>query len=198
MSWAMKLWGAALLAFGLSTAVFMVLPPTPTQSKQAVIVPAKHLASDDLPAYDTLEEAAVHAEARAYVCSHYYECGGTIAQRPDGRYVVGPVSSDYHGDDMMIHHGVPAGWKLVADFHTHPCLPDSHLPGYFSPQDTMENIAKRITGFVLDQCTGKVHEFDPLTMKPDAEQVEGYYLTAGRVIGQIPVVGTSIEPSMGL
>src|SRR5580658_3157082 len=61
------------------------------------------------PSYDTLEEAAVHGAQRLYECSHVYECGGSIAQRPDGKFVVGPVRTDYSGDSVAISHGVPMG-----------------------------------------------------------------------------------------
>lgn len=157
-------------------------------------------ALDNLPAYDTLEEAAVHAEERAYKCSHVYECGGVIAVRPDGKYVVGPVKTSYSGDSLGSGHSVPSKWKLAGDYHTHPCLPDSHLPGYFSSQDTMSNTFLRIPGFVADLCTGKIHEFDPATTRSDAEFGEAAdgYLTSGKIIGQIAVEGKSLEADTGL
>ena len=154
---------------------------------------------DLLPSYATLEEAALNAIKRDYQCSQAYECGGVIAQRPDGRFVVGPVSSNYRGDEVQSNLGVPIGWKLVAHHHTHPCLPDSHHTNYFSPEDTSGVISQHLLEFMGDLCTGQVHEFDYKTMKPDEEKTEdGYYLTQGRIIGTVPVSGKSMEPDTGL
>jgi hypothetical protein len=169
------------------------------RAKQAVSVAPAPAGPDSLPAYSTLEEAGTRAIARAYQCSHVYECGGVIAQRPDGKYVVGPVRSDYSGDSVEIAYGVPMGYKLAADYHIHPCLPQSHHVAYFSPADTSNNIARHLIGFMGDLCTGKVHEFDPLTMKPDTDTLEdGLYLTQGKIVGQISVDGTKQEPNTGL
>jgi hypothetical protein len=156
---------------------------------------------NDLPAYATLEEAGVHAIQRAYECSHYYECGGVIAQRPDGKFVVGPVESDGDGTSVSIRHSVPSGWKEVASYHTHPCLTKTHLPSFFSPQDIEGDVELRETGFLGDLCTGDVHEFTPGRDSPnDAEAGldTGVWLTHGRIIGHITVDNTVIEPNTGL
>lgn len=189
--------GAGILVSGLIAAK-VVLAPSKAQTITLTLDGGDTL--DKLPAYDTLEEAAVHAEERAYKCSRVYECGGAIAVRPDGKYVVGPVQTSYHGDQVDLSHSVPAKWKLAGDYHTHPCLPDSHLPGYFSPQDAMNNTFLRVPGFIADLCTGKVHEFDPATMKSDAEYIEsaGGYMTQGKIVGQIVVDGKSLEANTGL
>lgn len=155
---------------------------------------------DTLPAYNTLEEAGVHAIERAYKCSHAYECAGALAQRPDGKFVVGPVRSDYSGDSVRIQHRVPIGWKLVGDYHTHPCNADSHANPFFSGEDMASVTELRITGFMGDLCTGKVHEFTPGKDVPNDEQPDKedpVWLTQGRVIGQIKVDGKSMEPDEG-
>ena len=155
----------------------------------------------DLPTYDTLEEAGVHAIERDYKCSHAYECGGVIAQRPDGKYVVGPVHSEMQGDSVQIPTGVPKGWKLAADHHIHPCLAVSHEVAYFSPQDIEGSLAQNIPSFMGDMCTGKVHEFDPAKDSPNNEEPvtsPGIHITQGRIIGQIAVDGISMEPNTGL
>ena len=156
-------------------------------------------ALDKLPSYATLEEAAVHAMMRGSQCSHYYECGGAIAQRPDGKYVVGPISSDSEGDSTHISHTVPPGWKLVADYHTHTCLKATHYVDFFSPQDVMGYLTDNIVGFMGDMCTGDVHEFVPGKDSPnDVRVAENLYLTHGRVIGHFPVSGIIVEPDTGL
>lgn len=150
------------------------------------------------PAYNTIEEAAVHAIERAYKCSHYYECGGSIAQRPDGKFVFGPVRSDHSGDSTGIRHGVPDGYKLVGDYHTHPCNADTHYIAYFSDADMSQNTMFKITGFMGDLCTGKVHAFTPGRDSPNNEQPDPdkpfIWLTQGRIVGQIKVDGKSVEP----
>lgn len=154
-----------------------------------------------LTGYDTLEEAGVHAIERAYQCSHAYECSGSIALRPsDGKYVVGPVRSDYSGDSVGVDHRVPVGWKLVADFHTHPCNADSHDVGYFSPQDMAESTAEKITGFMGDLCTGEVHAWLAGRDSPNDVYLEDQdiYLAKGRIVGHITVDGKSMEPDQGI
>jgi hypothetical protein len=168
--------------------------------------PAEHdliqqvLPPDALPAYDTLEEAGVHGVLRAYECSHAYECGGPIAMRPDGKFVVGPVKSTYSGDSVELSHGVPAGWILVADYHTHPCNNTSHAVSFFSPQDIAGYELRKIVGFMGDLCTGDVHEFRPGVDSPNGDPIPGepgYWLSHGRVVGQIQVDGKSQEPNTG-
>src|ERR1700674_4119454 len=122
---------AAALTLAATGASNAPVEPVPQQ----ILLPMQ-LDVNGLTGYDALEEAGVHGIERAYQCSHAYECSGSIALRPsDGKYVVGPVRSDYAGDSVQVNHSVPPGWKLVADFHTHPCNADSHDVGYFSPQD---------------------------------------------------------------
>jgi Domain of unknown function (DUF4329) len=150
--------------------------------------------------YDTLEEAGVHASARAYQCSHAYECGGVIAQRPDGKYVVGPIQSTYSGDSLETSSSVPAGWKLVANYHSHPCNNESHFTTFFSPIDISNNLSHRITGFMVDLCSGDVHEFDPSKDSPNDTEMpdEGRFATKGRIVGHITVDGKSQEPDLGM
>lgn len=154
---------------------------------------------ETLTGYDTLEEAAVHAVERAYACSHVYECGGVIAVREsDGKYVVGPVSSSYSGDSVQFRHGSPLGSHVVATYHTHPCHPQSHFDEYFSPEDLMGDITEHLVGIMGELCTGRVHEFDPLSMRPDTDEVQpGTFITQGKIIGQIKVDGASVEPDQG-
>lgn len=167
----------------------------------AILAQIPVVSPDSLPAYPTLEEAGVYAAKRLYQCSHVYECGGVIAKRPDGKFEVGPVSSSYDGDHVGIDHSVPPGYKMVADYHSHPCLPDSHAVEFFSPQDIAGDTALRIVGFMLDECTGAVHEFTPGRDAPNDVQVdemELIFLTRGRVVGHIVVDGKNQEPKTGL
>lgn len=153
-----------------------------------------------LAAYDTLEEAGVHAIERAYKCSHVYECGGPIAKRPDGKFVVGPVLSDEQSDHTTVSHAVPYPFELAADYHTHPCLPDTHEIAVFSPTDLIGSLSTKTVAFMGDLCTGEVHEFDPATDKPNDVMIPGadVYTSAGRVVGHITVDGANVEAKTGM
>jgi hypothetical protein len=154
-----------------------------------------------LPSYGTLEEAGIAGIARDYQCSHVYECGGLIAQRPDGRFVVGPVHSDYEGDSVSMPSVVPKDWKRAGTHHTHPCMPTSHEVPFFSPQDLMGDISGHTIGFMGDLCTGEVHEFNPAKDAPADTPLPGdkdTWSTKGRIIGKIAVDGVSTEPKTGL
>ena len=198
----MKTWAG--LVFGvagyLALAGMVLRAETPvSHMKQAVL--SLEPTIEDLPAYDNLQEAAVHAIARDYQCSHAYECAGVIAQRPDGKYVVGPVHSDYAGDHVHVPHGVPAGWRLIADQHTHPCLAESHEVGFFSPDDLQGDISEKLIGIMGDLCTGEVHLFNPASDVPNAVELPGnagVFSTKGHIIGKITVDGKSMEPDTGI
>ncbi|HTS55226.1 MAG TPA: hypothetical protein VMH26_18305 [Burkholderiales bacterium] len=181
-------------------AIWYTIPTVkvPYQKSQDITAIRAMLSPDSLPAYDTLEEAAMQAALRLYRCSHAYECGAPIGRRPDGKFVVGPASSNYAGDNTGIGHSVPEGWTLAADIHTHPCLPDSHAPNYFSPEDYSDNLSRKIPGFMVNLCDGKIHEYIP-GVTPIDELVEsvGIYTTQGKIIGTIPVDGKSQEPDTG-
>ena len=195
-------WSLVVLSGALITAGFAVVAtvPTPHKPRQVAIEigpPVDNLAS--LPRYDSLHEAAVAAAAKLYACSHYYECSTVIAKDHTGKFIVRPfMTSDEQGDHVEMSHSVPAGFELAADIHSHPCLPDDHAPSYFSPQDVMANTATKTIGYMLDECTGKVHEFIPGVTKPNEELIagrDGLYSTHGNIVGQIPVDGKASTPN---
>jgi hypothetical protein len=202
----MKAWTEVVLGVVLGVVLITgikscVAPAPPPEKEQIAIRLSPEGAS--LPGYDTLVEAGIHAGARAVACSEVYECGGAIAQRPDGKFVVGPVSSSYYGDSVNADYGVPTGWKLAAGYHAHPCLPDSHFPWLFSPQDMANAFYMGVPEFVVDQCSGKVHEFDPKVDKQNDVVIEGgrHYASGGRIVGSVPIPGglnVSKEPDTGL
>jgi hypothetical protein len=154
-----------------------------------------------LPRYDSLHEAAVAAAVKLYECSHYYECSTVIAKDKAGKFLIRPfLLSNDAGDNTEMSHGVPAGFELAADEHSHPCLPDSHEVSFFSPQDIMENTSTKTIGYMLDQCTGEVHEFIPGVTSPNETEMPGnpgVFSTHGKIVGKIPVDGKSVEPHTG-
>lgn len=143
-------------------------------------------------ALDSANEAAVVALHAVSTISPYYEYSGVILQRPDGKFVLPIPSTQFAGDSS--HSDVdPTSYKapIVAGYHTHPCLPYSHVPGIFSPQDLRWARVTKTPEYMLDMCTGDVHLYDPATDKLTPEQVlEG---AAVRVVGHVPVKGTPLE-----
>ncbi len=119
--------------------------------------------------YDTLEQAAVAAIQHAYDKSQFYEYGGVILQTTNGKYRVGVPDTDYAGDAVGI--GMPrvdyAGYFVVADYHTHPCMPYSHWTRYVSDSDVGSNTENAITGFMGDLCSGVVRRFVPAVTPED-------------------------------
>ena len=167
------------------------------------IVMGKVIVTDTskMSAYDTLEEAAVHAAQRLYTCSQYYECSGIIAKREsDGKFINGPVRSDYSGDSVQVNNGHPVGTEVTASIHSHPCHEETHYDTFFSPEDLMGFITHKQIGFMVDFCTGDVHEFDPAKDSPAETELpndEGTFATHGRIVGHIVVSKFVVEPNQG-
>lgn len=88
------------------------------------------------------------------------------------------------------------GDMLVALYHTHPCNPREYFPQYFSPQDLISAFFYHVPTFILDECTGDVHEFDPaidqardtgvvVEIKTKSGRSRRVRLPAGRIVGNI-------------
>jgi hypothetical protein len=146
----------------------------------------------ELTRFGTLHEAVMYDAVRLERCSHYYECAGVIAIDPSGKFVASAVHSDYAGDHVSMNHDVPPGWVLAADIHSHPCVPH-HVPSMFSPQDMIGSIITRTTSFMVDFCTGDVHEFIPGVTRPDLMPVDNIWLTPGIIVGHVPAF--ALEPT---
>ena len=137
----------------------------------------------ELARFDTLHEAVMYSAYRLEACSHYYECSGFIMIDQNGKFTVSPVRTDYESDHVQIKDGAgPTGWVVAADLHSHPCLP-RHFPGLFSPQDMMMALTTRTIMYMVDLCTGDVHEFIPGVTKPDEVPVDDIWLSAGNIVG---------------
>jgi len=63
--------------------------------------------------------------------------------------------------DMVGPAHLASGDTLVGLYHTHPCATGVYFSQYFSPQDLIAPRFFRVPAFILDECTGRVHEFDP-------------------------------------
>jgi proteasome lid subunit RPN8/RPN11 len=89
-----------------------------------------------------------------------------------------------------------SGDTLVALYHTHPCKPREYFPQYFSPQDLVSAFFWHVPTFILDECTGDVHEFDPtldrardtgvaVVIRLKDGRSRHVRLPAGRIVGNI-------------
>ena len=88
------------------------------------------------------------------------------------------------------------GDMLVALYHTHPCNPRDYFPQYYSPQDLISAFFWHVPTFILDECTGEVHEFDPVLdrvsdtgvvvdIQTKSGRTRHVRLPAGRIVGNI-------------
>jgi hypothetical protein len=96
------------------------------------------------------------------------------------------------------------GDTLVGLYHTHPCKPDEYFSQYFSPQDLVSAFYYHVPSFILDECTGEVHEFDPArdravdtgtvvkVLRRDGSRT-WVRLPAGRVVGDIDDQGPDLS-----
>jgi proteasome lid subunit RPN8/RPN11 len=96
------------------------------------------------------------------------------------------------------------GDVLVGLYHTHPCKSETYFSQYYSPQDLVSAFFYRVPSFILDECTGKVHEFDPVhdiaadtgtvvpIMRKDGSR-KWLRLPSGRVIGDIGDQGPDLS-----
>jgi hypothetical protein len=100
--------------------------------------------------------------------------------------------------------------RVVGLYHSHPCASRSYYSQYFSPNDLISVFFYNVPSFILDECTGDVHEFDPAQDKVRSGKVEWIkrkdgtshkvYLPAGRIVGNIGDRGpdlSAIEALMG-
>ena len=96
------------------------------------------------------------------------------------------------------------GDTLIGLYHTHPCKPEEYFSQYFSPQDLVSAFFYHVPSFILDECTGEVHEFDPAqdrafetgtvvkVMRKDGSR-NWVRLPAGRVVGNIGDQGPDLS-----
>jgi len=97
-----------------------------------------------------------------------------------------------------------SGDTLVGLYHTHPCKPNAYFSQYFSPQDLISAFFWHVPTFILDECTGKVHEFDPVQDRAADSGIvvrmlmrdgkkRWLRLPAGRVVGDIGDQGPDLS-----
>jgi hypothetical protein len=130
----------------------------------ATVVRADNSVSPDLdPAYyDTELQAATAGLQMAYDRSNAYEYAGVILRTTNGKFRVSRPDTDYRGDAVQIDFDNDyAGYEVVADYHTHPCLPYSHWPAVFSDRDANSNDFDATVGYMGDLCSGVIRRYVP-------------------------------------
>jgi hypothetical protein len=143
-----------------------------------------------------VDSAAVAGLHAALDCPRQFECGGVIYEDSEHHYrVTSPLTSHQHfGVEIpQYNEAAPAGWHIVADYHTHICSVHNHLfANFFSPADAYVNQGFHTVGYMLSFCDGNVRRYDPSQDDRDDEVVHftsgrEVYLTCGHVAGWIPV-----------
>lgn len=153
--------------------------------------------------YFSMDEAAHDALVDAYNCGEQRrECGGVI-YRYENKSAVPYVLYFYTTPEKGRTFGVnitalaetaPSHMKLVADYHTHPCLGRKELAQFFSPADVITNQGFHTVGYMLDNCRGLIHRFDPAQDDVGDEEIDmdsgrKMYLTIGHIAGWIDLRG---------
>lgn len=156
----------------------------------------------------TLERTAVVAlkDLRRQPHAAEWEYSGVIVYR-DGAYrYSGFPHTDYIRDHVQLHikEQMLPGDKLVAIYHNHPCYSTTLWVQYFSPADLISAKMYDVPTFMLNTCTGEVHEFDwnVDTVRGSGADVPARtlsgekitrHLPAGRIIGNIGITSPNLD-----
>lgn len=113
-----------------------------------------------------LEDAAILAlkEAKHSPTGTTLEHGGMIYGHPsaDGpviKFIEPNSGGQFDGVQVVDKSLLKPGDVLLATYHVHLCMNDYYVDR-FSSQDVVAAIFTRVPEFMLDECTGDVHEFD--------------------------------------
>jgi len=155
-----------------------------------------------------LEAVAVRALRWAFYASNGYRweySGILVIHNGQLRYSASPDTlKQVDAVEIDVEKQRTPGDILVGLYHTHPCNPDEYFPQYFSPQDLVSAFFWHVPTFILDECTGDVHEFDPLrdraadtgtvvrVLRKDGKRT-WVRLPAGRVVGDIGDQGPDLS-----
>jgi hypothetical protein len=155
-----------------------------------------------------LQQTAVRALRWAFYAPNGYrwEYGGILVMRGEqlGYSAFPRTLKKVDAVPMDVDKERSPGDIVVGLYHTHPCKPQEYFPQYFSPQDLVSAYFYRVPTFILDECTGKVHEFDPVldhasdsgvvvTMVRRDGSRHRVRLPAGRVVGDIGERGPDLS-----
>ena len=145
--------------------------------------------------FDSIQEAAVYGAQMSYDFTDQYESGGVILKDKHGKYWITRPYTINSNDSMLINHIEKyMGYTTVGDFHTHPCLPYTHFPDYFSNPDIAFILYWNETGYVTNFCNGHVYQFIAGQDKPGNAFILDIHqsLTHGHQVGIIPLTKSPI------
>lgn len=140
-----------------------------------------------------LEAAAIKAFQLIQTLPRHqiWEYGGVIVL-DQGKYYYSAVPATSNKSDSVYIDVMnrAEGKKLVAVYHTHPCLPD-YWTGLYSFNDLIQQAFFKVPSFMLDQCKMQIHEIDLAVDDPHAtgrdvhvgNSEKTIHLPAGRIIG---------------
>jgi len=189
---------AAMLAFGLAHPVDAMAGDTTATAS----APSAGLSSTapGSAGSEALETAAVSALRWAFYAPNGYrwEYGGILVLH-EGEVMYNAFPRTLKKVDavpMDAYKQLNPGDKLIGLYHTHPCKSKEYFSQYYSPQDLVSVYYYHVPSFILDECTGEVHEFDPavdrvrssgavvtVVQRNGARRV--VHLPAGRIVGNI-------------
>ena len=128
-----------------------------------------------------------------------FEHGGMLVANQGTLRYIEPYPENDQPDHVQSYNErmLLAGDRMVGTYHTHPCMKD-YYHQYFSTPDVIVSIFTAVPMFMLDECTGEVHEFfaiiDTVHGTGDDVEVRGphcekklVHLPTGRIIGSIGV-----------
>lgn len=172
-------------------------PPAQHQKLPPQIVAALHEAYDpplDPEVFETFSSAATYAIAMAYEFTNVFESAGVVVIRSDMKFQVTKPVTENSGDSVGIPMFKRPGYVVVADYHTHPCLPYTHFVRWFSPEDIeeVEQEGGSSVAVMGDLCSGNVNVWsqgrdpvgDHLVHNFDGSPTA---LTTGHVVGHIEI-----------
>jgi hypothetical protein len=167
----------------------------------ALVIALLALAAHRAPASTPLQDKGVAALKAAHdePDGSRYEHGGMIVANSGSLRFIEPHPENDQPDRVNSYDKkmLLADDRMVATYHTHPCMRD-YYHQYFSTPDVIVAIFTAVPMFMLDECTGKVHEFfsaiDTIHGTGDDVEVCGkncvrklVHLPTGRIVGSIGV-----------
>lgn len=148
----------------------------------------------------SLESAAINALRWAFYAPNGYrwEYGGILVLH-QGEIMYNAFPRTLKKVDavpMDAERQLNPGDTLIGLYHSHPCKSKEYFSEYYSPQDLVSVYFYKVPSFILDECTGDVHEFDPAVDRArDSGKVvtvvrrDGtrgvVHLPSGRIVGNI-------------
>lgn len=129
-----------------------------------------------------------------------YEHGGMLIENQGALRYMEPYPDNDQPDGVRTINKslLLQGDTLVGTYHTHPCLA-GYYHQYFSVPDVIVAIFTRVPEFMLDECSGEVHEFFSATdsvHETGADvtvhhictgETKVVHLPAGRIVGNVGV-----------